>query len=108
MQVDEEVNSMHLKMEYRRDLFLIYKESINNSAKHSGCSRVKVIIKIKNRDLSMQIVDNGKGIDMAAAESGNGLTNIRRRASAIKGEIIIHSGSEGTAITLNVPVSVIT
>ncbi len=108
MQVGEEVNSMHLRMEYRRDLFLIYKETINNAAKHSGCSRVKVIIQVKNRNLSVQIVDNGKGIDLAAAENGNGLTNIRRRASAIKGEIIIDSGSEGTSITLNVPVSVIT
>ena len=53
----------------------------------------------------MDIQDNGVGFDVNKADSGNGLSNMQKRAEALKGRVSIQSKSgEGTQVTLNMPV----
>jgi signal transduction histidine kinase len=93
-------------METRRDVFLIFKETVNNSAKYSHCSEIKISIKFENQKLSINIFDNGKGFDVKKADSGNGLGNMRKRAEALHGTISINSEEgKGTHILLIVPVN---
>jgi signal transduction histidine kinase len=93
-------------MQARRDLFLIFKEAVNNAAKYSHASKVEVKVQPEHKRLLLLVKDNGKGFDVEKADDGNGLGNMQKRADALMGKIIIHSKEgEGTEIKLLIPVS---
>ena len=104
--VDEKVNDVKLNMEARRDFFLIFKEAINNVAKYSRCGKCSIHISLHQHRLLLDVHDNGIGFDVNKADSGNGLSNMHKRAEAMKGRVSIQSKpGEGTQVTLNLPVS---
>jgi ligand-binding sensor domain-containing protein/two-component sensor histidine kinase len=103
--VDEKVNDVKLNMEARRDFFLIFKEAVNNVAKYSRCSRCSIHISLHQHRLLLDVKDNGVGFDVNKADGGNGLSNMQKRAEALKGRVTIQSKpGEGTQVTLNLPV----
>ena len=89
----------------RRDLFLIFKEAVNNAARHSGCSRVDIDLRVEGPWLLLCVADNGAGFDDAAMEtSGQGLVGMRRRALKMGGTVAMESRTGGgTTIRLRVP-----
>lgn len=102
--VDEAVKELKLDMEGRRDFFLLFKEAVNNLAKYSDCSHASIDIRVHRSTLLMKIRDDGKGFDVQAADSGNGLTNMRKRAQSLNGTLQIESSPKsGTLVTLEVP-----
>jgi ligand-binding sensor domain-containing protein/signal transduction histidine kinase len=91
-------------MEFRRNLFLIFKESLHNIHRHSGATKVEVALRAEAGAVSLRIADNGIGFDPDSATSGNGLANLRRRAMELGGTLGIRSRErEGTEILLQVP-----
>jgi len=99
--------SYNLNMEQRKNLFLIFKESINNAARHGECKNVWVDCSIRNNKLFMRISDDGKGFPghnrngTFEGTMGNGLINIRKRANELKGKLHIESEvGKGTTIAL--------
>jgi ligand-binding sensor domain-containing protein/two-component sensor histidine kinase len=104
--VDEKVKDLRLDMESRRDFFLIFKEAVNNIAKYSGCRRTYIDITVNAHKLVMQIRDDGKGFDVQQADSGNGLSNMKKRAESIKGTLAIESiPGIGTKVRLEAPLT---
>ncbi|ULQ58008.1 histidine kinase [Flavihumibacter rivuli] len=104
--VDDAVMDLTLDMESRRDLFLVFKEAVNNLAKYSDATHAAIRIFIKSGKLHMDIRDDGKGFDVATADSGNGLTNMRKRTEMMKGILRIMSGNgKGTEINLELPLT---
>ncbi|MBC8767802.1 hypothetical protein H4O18_07355 [Arenibacter sp. BSSL-BM3] len=104
-EVDDKINDLKLDMEARRDLFLTFKEAINNIAKYSQAKRAKVLFTYKDRWLKLQIMDNGIGFEVEKVDSGNGLDNMVKRASNLKGKLKIDSKTDlGTEICLGIPV----
>jgi two-component system, NarL family, sensor histidine kinase UhpB len=90
-----------LDAEKRKNLFLIFKEVINNAAKYSQATQVKVSLAKINNDVHLHISDNGKGFDETTVRAGNGLRNLRERATEIGGTLMIKSESgKGTAVDL--------
>jgi signal transduction histidine kinase/ligand-binding sensor domain-containing protein len=99
----------------RREVFLIFKESVNNITKHANCSTVEVDFKTEGDWLTLQIKDDGCGFDTSRlsddnslatsnGKGGNGLPNMKRRAQELGGAFSIESKSnEGTIVTLRVP-----
>jgi PAS domain S-box-containing protein len=88
----------------RREVFLIFKESINNLVKHSGCSRVEVRVQIDEDNLELTVSDNGTGFDTSADSDGHGLSSMRDRAASLGAKMgIVSEPGRGTIITLNVP-----
>jgi ligand-binding sensor domain-containing protein/two-component sensor histidine kinase len=103
--VDDDVNKIKLDMEARRDLFLIFKEAINNVAKYSHGSKCLIHIALCQQRLLLDVEDNGVGFDISQADSGNGLSNMHKRAEALKARVSIKSRpGEGTQVTLNMPI----
>jgi ligand-binding sensor domain-containing protein/two-component sensor histidine kinase len=103
--VDEKVTGVKLNMEARRDFFLIFKEAVNNVAKYSRCSKCSIHISLHQHRLLLYVADNGIGFDVNKADSGNGLSNMQKRAEALKGRVSIQSKpGEGTQVTLNLQV----
>lgn len=101
--VDEKLLNESLTMQQRRDLFLIFKEAVNNTAKYAGAARVEISLQKENEKIVLQVKDDGKGFETTTA-GGNGLNNIRARAAALQGTAqIISSPGKGTTITVKVP-----
>jgi signal transduction histidine kinase len=99
---DESLNHIRLSMEKRRNLFLIFKESLNNLVKYSEASMVSIQLFAENSVIKLIIRDNGKGFDLLQSVNGNGLINLKRRAKDMKAQLIIDAIiNEGTTIALH-------
>jgi signal transduction histidine kinase len=97
---------LKLGPDVRRELYLVLKESINNAARHSGCSRVDAELRISNDRLVLEVRDDGRGFDTAAEFEGHGLASMKRRAEKLRGELLVESRpGGGTTIRLEAPIS---
>lgn len=112
LRVPLEVESLKLDPEARQHLFLIFKEGINNVARHAEDTKsVALSIRVEGRQLIGEIKDDGSGfVPQAPNEArlkgrgGNGLSNMRERATQMKGRLDIASApGAGTTLTLKVP-----
>lgn len=93
-----------IDMSRRRDLLLIYKEALHNVARHAYAERVEVAVGTEGTVLVLRIEDDGIGFDPDEVEYGNGVENIRRRASAMGAEIDLWSRpGQGTRLVLRIP-----
>ena len=98
---------LRLRLNSRRQIFLIYKECIHNLLKHSACRKAFVTFEISDKEAVLTVADDGKGLDArpAAARPGNGLLNMQSRAKSLGGSVGFGSRSGGGAqITLRLPV----
>lgn len=99
--VDEQVLNKRIGMQQRRDLFLIFKEAINNAAKYSGADTVRINLEEKNDIILLTVSDDGKGFDASATTFSNGIQNIKLRAKALNGTAkVISIPGKGTTIHL--------
>lgn len=88
----------------RREVFLIFKESINNMVRHSGCSLARVELRVEHRRLVLYLKDNGRGCPSFVTSKGHGLNSMRLRATKLGGEFkIVSSNGDGTTVILEVP-----
>ncbi|HEY9048653.1 MAG TPA: two-component regulator propeller domain-containing protein [Ohtaekwangia sp.] len=83
----------------KQNIYLIFKEAINNIVKHAQASRVHVTLATERGEFRMTIHDNGKGVPANGSPKGNGLRNMKRRAEAIEGQFSIEN-KQGTTIVL--------
>ena len=99
-----EEEDLRLGVDLRRDLFLIFKEAINNAARHSQCHHVTIKFGADSRLLALRITDDGVGFDLNTDGEGHGLENMRQRAAVLGGELLIDTRSgKGTTIDLRLP-----
>jgi signal transduction histidine kinase/sugar lactone lactonase YvrE len=95
---------LKISMDARRELYMIFKEAVSNTAKYSKCSEVEINFKILGKEISLQIKDNGKGFDISQDFEGNGLKNMKRRCETLKGKFEISSQKDnGTTISAKFP-----
>jgi ligand-binding sensor domain-containing protein/signal transduction histidine kinase len=93
-----------LSAEVRRHFLLIAKEAVNNIARHSRATEAHISFELRSRRLRLCVTDNGRGFDGAACQQGNGLANIRRRATWLGGSAELRaSPCKGTVITVIAP-----
>src|SRR5262249_10728453 len=103
---EKNAESVRLNMEQRHDLYLVFKEAVNNVAKHAQCSQAFSSLSLKDHSLIVEIADNGKGFDVNMPSHRNGIKNMQNRVQKWKGFIDIHSSSEkGTSIHLQMPIT---
>jgi signal transduction histidine kinase len=96
----ELLSGVTLNIESRKNLFLIFKEIINNAAKYSEATALKILFSKNHNGWIMDISDDGKGFDRQFAKSGNGMINIRKRAEAMHAILKFFGGpGEGTRIS---------
>jgi two-component sensor histidine kinase len=98
---DKNLVQSKLKMEMRRNFYLIFKEAVNNLAKYSGASNAFVIIRNHENNLKMTIRDDGNGFEMNTVKAGNGLLNMQQRAEIMNARFNFESiPGKGTTIDL--------
>lgn len=103
--VDESDDIIVKSITARRNILMIIKEAINNAVKYSGASNIIVSIKKSDNTFMIEIKDNGKGFDVQAKnETGNGLSNMQKRAAELNGSVaIVSSPANGTTLTAFFP-----
>jgi signal transduction histidine kinase len=89
----------------KRNLFLAYKEAINNIVKHAEASQVVVDLSLIGNAYKLTITDNGKGFDpQKVKKDGNGLRNFEERMKEIGGTATLNSClGEGSSLVLQFP-----
>jgi signal transduction histidine kinase len=81
------------------EVFRIVQEGLANVRKHAGAARAEVIIASRGTDRVVLVSDNGAGFDGATDPAGQGLKNLRARATAIGGAFTLRSApGHGTAL----------
>lgn len=90
----------------RKNLFMIFKEAVNNAAKYSHATRMEIGLVADNGSLVLTVRDNGKGFEEQEDFSGNGLRNMRERAGESGGSLSIRSApGKGTEIQLRMSIA---
>lgn len=103
---EENLQALKLDAPTRKSLFLIFKEAINNAAKYSSATAISIEFRKLTENLQVVIRDNGKGFDLQAASTGNGVRNMKERAISLKGNLDLRSeAGNGTTITLSIPLT---
>jgi signal transduction histidine kinase len=101
--VDPAERELRLGADTRRQVFLIFKECINNIARHAQARHVYVSLKVAQDHLVLEAEDDGRGFDPGAG-AGHGLRNMTQRARALRGEFELRSRpGGGTHAVLRVP-----
>ncbi|HKK44671.1 MAG TPA: two-component regulator propeller domain-containing protein [Balneolaceae bacterium] len=75
-----------LKVSLKENLYLIFKESINNIAKHSNADRVDVTLSTNGAGFEMRVKDNGES-STNVRKSGQGLRNMKMRAKRVDADV---------------------
>lgn len=98
---DPSLLTSRLTMKQRKNLYLFFKEAINNAAKHSDSKKISVHILQKDRDIEMIINDDGKGFDPNQRFHGNGMSTLKKRADELGGYFNVRSETnKGTVVEL--------
>ena len=96
-----------IETDMRREVFLIFKEAVNNAIRHSRGSHVRIELSFDNGALQLTVQDNGRGFDTSKDHRGHGLFSIRQRVERIGGELKINSTpGRGTEVTLQAPLKI--
>jgi signal transduction histidine kinase/ligand-binding sensor domain-containing protein len=105
--------TVSLHAEVRHNLFLAVKEALNNVAKHSQATEVRIGLALSDRTFTLTIEDNGRGFGGGAAaevarpgrvSSGLGLRNLQRRLESAGGQCVLGSRpGSGTRVEMTVP-----
>ena len=93
--------------EVRHNVFLAFKEAVNNVVKHAQAAEARIRLRLQPDNFILEIEDDGRGIagmDINAAQTRNGLRNMRKRMEEIHGGFSISGGAKGgTIVRLSVP-----
>ena len=96
----------HIGADIRRQVFLVFKESLHNAARHSGCTEVDLKLRVSDGWLELCIADNGRGFDpqRTGHGHGHGLASMRRRSEHLGGSLVVDSApGRGTTVHLRAP-----
>jgi signal transduction histidine kinase len=98
---DASLSALKITMEQRKNLYLFFKEVINNAAKYSEAKKVSVSLSQRDHRVGLAIRDDGIGFDIANLSNGNGMNTLKRRAAELHGDFKIQSLlQEGTSVKL--------
>jgi two-component system NarL family sensor kinase len=87
-------------------VYRIAQEALHNIEKHSRAHHVNLHLETNAGRLRLQIVDDGVGFaaDHESLE-GLGIGNMRERAAAIGGSVLITSSTKGTCVEASIPLN---
>ena len=89
-------------------VYRIVQEALTNVARHSGASRVDVLLRVEEGALLLSVEDDGRGFDPKRLDESKGLgvIGMRERASLVGGTLSIGPGpGGGIRIELRIPLA---
>ena len=108
-QIDFEVigdaSELNIPVLIENVLSMCLKEAITNVVKHSGAKKCKIVIKRSYNDISICIIDDGKGFNDKLNITGSGLKGMQERLEFINGSLKIDS-RKGSKLHISVPLAI--
>ncbi|MGP2411578.1 signal transduction histidine-protein kinase/phosphatase UhpB [Yersinia enterocolitica] len=83
-------------------LYRICQEGVTNAYRHGAASRIEINAQQNDRQITLTIRDNGKGVDLATLTPGYGLRGMQSRVSALGGDFTL-SVDNGTCLNVILP-----
>ena len=87
-------------------LFRVLQEALSNALKHSGAQHFRVMLQGSDGQITLQVIDDGRGFDVPAALSGQGLglIGMQERLRLVSGEVVVDSApGAGTTVRASAP-----
>jgi signal transduction histidine kinase len=102
VRVDERLDGLPSRAE--GEVLRIMREALSNAWKHGDPGLVQVILRGDDREVTLEVSDNGRGFAPGRNGSGYGLHSMGQRAALIGADLEVRSGpGDGTAVRLRVP-----
>jgi len=103
--IDDAITRDPLDSKTRHEIFLAFKEGLNNIVRHSEATEVRLTAGVEEDHLTISLTDNGRGFDAATGTPGSdGLRNMEERIRALGGSCMLETTpGAGTALRFNIP-----
>ena len=102
-EIDDELSQTKLTSIVGMNVYRTIQEAINNAIKYSNGAAISIEIYSEDNQIKISIIDNGIGFNVATADAGNGLQNMKKRIKDIGGTIKIDSQiGKGTTVSINI------
>ena len=104
-ELQPELPELNMSSEQRYNLFLAFKETVNNVARHSQATELHLRIFTQAEKLHFEIADDGAGFAGSVHAAGaDGLRNIRQRIERLSGKCeIVSQPGQGTRVSFWIP-----
>lgn len=90
----------------KENLLFIARQAIDNALQHAHASKIRISLTFAEKDLRVQVQDDGRGFNVKKADHGFGLTGMSDRAKYIGGQFKLNSHRKtGTLVEVTVPLS---
>lgn len=88
------------------DVVQLAREALSNVGRHAEAATCRITLRREGERAVLEIDDDGRGFDPTAAVGrGQGLRNLRDRATSLGGDVEIESGpARGTTVRVDIPV----
>ncbi|HLX13235.1 MAG TPA: two-component regulator propeller domain-containing protein [Bacteroidota bacterium] len=90
-----DLENVHMTMDQRRHLILIFQEVMTNALKHACCELVTLEIERHPDHFTIVVRDNGKGFREELVLPGSGIRNMKTRALELAGDITVRPAEGG-------------
>jgi signal transduction histidine kinase len=106
LQIDKKLSWKNIASDIKLELYRILQECFQNILKHAKPSKVLLDFKLANKQLLVELVDDGIGFNTNQQFKGIGLKNIQVRAQKIGGSIqVLSEKTKGTTVQIKIPMS---
>ena len=95
-----ELPVLPLATEIRHNLFMAYKEALNNAVKHGHPRRIRLVLVLEHHQLKLAVEDDGCGFAPGTSQTeADGLDNMRQRLESVGGRCQVESApGQGTKV----------
>jgi signal transduction histidine kinase len=102
---NESLSKEKLQVQVKQNLYLVFKELVNNVVKHSQAQNCFVNLTCRDNLIIFSVQDDGKGYDtLKESTDGNGIINMKERVEKMRGHIEIQSDPQkGTLVLVYIP-----
>ena len=103
--VDFALGNTNVTSDHATALFRVLQEALTNVARHAHATRVQVRLREEESGVTLEVRDNGSGIDNAKIHDRHslGLMGIRERLRPFGGHLTISNGDPGTSLIVWLP-----
>jgi two-component system, NarL family, sensor histidine kinase DevS len=86
------------------DILQLVREALSNALRHADAQHIVVSIDADEKQIGIEVADDGRGFDLATEEPGIGLSSMSARTERTGGGLSITTApGEGTVVSMSVP-----